>query len=446
MGIKKKINQSLIREHLQDKKFLLAVSGGVDSMVLLDCFYRLGYDIEVAHVNYGFRPEADQEQSLVEKHCKDRNIPFHLLRLDGYQGLKEHEENNLQAYARQKRYHFFSELLQKGRLDIIVTAHHANDNVETVLFNFFKGSGYKGIGGMKKLQGHIFRPFLDIFRDEIEGYAHQHQVSYAMDSSNFQSTYTRNFIRNEVIPLLANRFPNLVRNIAGNMERTREINDYYHTFLTARKNLVIRKDGRSTIIDIPRLNREKYANDLKLMLLDEYGFGAAQLGEFNKLINARNSAQMSNERFTWIKSHQSVIVDDKDTDHGEVFVIHNVDLNDGLHIKIKSTRYAFQIENGEHNSHVFKEGSLVFDLEKIEFPVLIRKVQPGDYFYPLGLNKKKKVRKFLLDEKIPVHLREDTYILVAGDKVLGVMEHRIDHRVRVTRLTRKVLKIEKQET
>lgn len=430
ISLKQNIDQVLHHNRWKDKKFLLAISGGRDSMVLLHLFQRLKVYFEVAHVNYGFRPEESKAEALlVKEQCK--KVSFHLLQLEGYKSLEESNINNLQDFARKARYRFFEKIIKENSLDFIVTAHHQQDNVETVLLHFFKGTGIKGLSGMKEINAQIWRPLLNVSPEQLQAYCEENNVTYLVDSSNLKDDYDRNFIRNQVIPLLETRFPSLVKNIAQNIAHTQSFQCVFYQYIEARKNLVLKQQESTFVLDIQQWKKENYKQDILLEIIKAFDFTSSQLQPFLKLIESQQGAAISNVKYKAIKGNNKIYFESQSHAVPGIFSIEKVQIEIGKKLNIETLEIdmqlvSFSMEEAQANPKI-----QFLNLQKIVFPIIIRRIEAGDYFYPLGLNKKKKISKFLIDEKVPIHLREKTFVLMSQGKIVAVLGHRIDHRFRI---------------
>lgn len=439
-SLKQNLEQVLHHNRWKDKKFLLAISGGRDSMVLLHLFQRLNVYFDVAHVNYGFRPEESKAEALlVKEHCK--NKCFHLLQLEGYKSLEESNINNLQDFARKVRYQFFEKILKEKNLDFIVTAHHQQDNVETVLLHFFKGTGIKGLSGIKELNAQIWRPLLNVSQEQLQAYCEENKVSYLMDSSNLKNDYDRNFIRNQIIPLLEDRFPNFVNNIAQNIAHTHFFQNFYQQYIEARKKLVLKQQESTIFLDILRWNKEYNKEDILLDIIRAFDFAPSQLQPFLKLIDSQQGAELSNEKYKAIKENNKIYFESQSNAAQEIFCVAKTQVEAGIKLSVGTRKIELQLVSSHLEEAKANPQNQFLNLQKIEFPIIIRKIETGDYFYPLGLNKKKKISKFLIDEKTPIHLREKTFVLISQGKILAVLGHRIDHRFRIEQENVPALKI-----
>lgn len=436
--------QLLKKNELEQHKFLLAISGGVDSMVLLDQYRQARLHIEVAHVNYGFRgDESDAEMELVNAYCQRHNIPIHILNKKGYADLEVAAEKNLQIWARQVRYDYFNQLKSQFEYDYIVTAHHADDQVETVLMNFSKGTGIKGLRGIKDIQGNILRPLLKYTKDELIQYAASHQIPYLNDSSNASNDYLRNFFRNEIIPQIEARIPGFKSQIMDNVERLKGVEDIYNRYLSQRLPLVLKKDEQiGRYLDIDKLQKEVHYKDLLVHFLDSERIPISFYQELVKLMDAHQGSSIAYGGYTFIKDKRRIYISIGQADDS-IIMLDKEQLKVGVKLRIDEVEMEFTLRANHEDMDLHANHFLCLAADALSYPLMMRNTMPGDYFYPFGLNKKKKVAKFLIDEKVPVPKRAKVKVLLSGHHIVAVLPYRIHHRFSVQSSSKEILVIEK---
>jgi len=430
--------------------FLLAISGGSDSMVLLDIFIKLKATFQVAFVNYGFRSQSNEEQQLVASICHNLNIPFHYLKLNGYESLDKAEDKNLQSFAREARYAFFNKICTQEQLAYIVTAHHALDNIETVLMNILHSSSFLGLRGMNILEKNIFRPLLNISKEDIQAYAEAHKVKYFIDHTNLESQYKRNFLRNEVLPIIEQKIPQVKKNIQNNISNWSHIISFYQKMILNHIHNHTHKDSEKQIeyFKYKRLLRHPYPSDIIHHLLIKYHFNTHQVSEFQKLLEAQNGAILENDYYQFIKDNDRIsIVNKAQQQQLQIYTSINVaELNTHTPIIISQGQLSFEcklIDANTFQKATFNDNNFYINAEllDIDSPLIIRNHIPGDYFYPFGLNKKKKISKYLIDKKVPITERTRQIVIAHKDYILCVLSFGIDHRFRVQDSTQKILHI-----
>lgn len=269
-------------EDYSSKKFLLAVSGGVDSMALAYLFIQNNISFEMAHVNYHFREEdSNLDQKLVEDFCKNHNIKIHI------KDISEEEKSemkSLQNWARDIRYQFFFDILEKENLDFIVTAHHLNDELETFFINLSRGSGIKGLSGIPKNENKIIRPLLDFSKQEIYDFAKEHHIEFREDQSNLKSDYLRNRIRNNLAPNILEIFPNFLTSFQESLSHLNKVNQFYQNQIdTSFEDVFISGDDQEFILDKEKLLQKDKV--LAIEIIRKLGFSGI---EIEKVLYAEN--------------------------------------------------------------------------------------------------------------------------------------------------------------
>ncbi len=277
-----KENLTLLTEDILSKKFLLAVSGGADSMVLAHCFKESEFPFEIAHVNYHFREEdSNLDQRLVEDFCKTHQIKFHLKDVSEEEKAKM---KSLQNWARDIRYQFFFEILEKEKLDCIVTAHHLNDDLETFIINLSRGSGIKGLSGIPKNENRILRPFLKHSKAEIYAFAKTHKIDFREDKSNLKNDYLRNKIRNDLVPKITEIFPNFLNQFQESLSHLQQANQFYqNTIEKTFDEIFIEGNDKEFTLDKEKLYQKD--KTIAIEIIRKLGFTGI---EIEKLMNAEN--------------------------------------------------------------------------------------------------------------------------------------------------------------
>lgn len=417
---------------LQNQKILVAVSGGADSMVLLEVLAKIHPKCVVAHVNYQFRPEeSEKEELLVRTRCAALSLPIFVLNLKGYEDLEQAEERNLQIFARQKRYAFFEQIMQREECAVVATAHHADDNVETLLINFIKGTGYKGLKVMPVLLGKIFRPFIDVSSEQLRRFAAEENITFLEDSSNQEDGYDRNYLRNKIIPEIEARFPDFRKNAFQNIQRFQEVGNFYEAHLQARKNIVIKQVKNAWYIDLDKLSKEKYQQDLAVMILQEFGFSARFLPTFQQLQTSKNAAKMSSGDTSMIKDKNKIYIV---KEYLEQDIFHFQSIWNLIGKKLKIAGKVLQFDQVDAFSINYQElGVLHLQADRCQAPVTIRLNRPGDYFFPFGSKKKKKISRFLADKKISQDARRNVPLIFCGDQCMAIAGVEIDYRFAISK-------------
>ncbi len=396
--------------------FLIGVSGGLDSMALLDLSFKTGLKISVAHVNYQLRgSENNREIKIIEEYCQERKINLFI------KTTEINKNKNLQNEARIVRYQFFNELINQEGLDYIITAHHQNDNHETFLFNAFRGNGINSLKGIQKINTIILRPGLEFSKKEFEEYAKLNTINFNIDSSNLTSKYDRNFIRNKLLKLVSTQFPNYEKALSNTIKYLNEdyillnylVEEKLENYISEEKNYVkIQYD-----YTIPSYFWTHY--------LRKYGFKNHQISKWiespsqvGKYIESANF-QLLNDRNYWLLRPKKM----EKKDLKEYYLNENQAIHYPIFLsgKISKTRkIKTRSENFEN-----------VDYSKLKFPLLLRKWRKGDKIQPLGMKGSKKISDFLIERKVPLFEKKNIYVLISNEDIIWVIGYVISEKVKI---------------
>ena len=421
----------------EGQKILLAVSGGIDSMVMLHLFEKSGFDYGVVHCNFQLRgAESDEDEEFVRRQVLIHGIPawFKKFETEEYAGLNG---ISIEMAARELRYDWFSEIRKEQGFDYVATAHHADDQIETFFLNLSRKTGIKGLTGIREKSGEIIRPLLFASRSEIEKFARENFIEYREDSTNSESVYQRNFIRNKILPAFESMNPAFRKNVTESIENLKEAEAIYNNFCNREKSEIVEKSDNSISIDIKKLEHSEFPKTLLIEILSEYGFNPVVIGEIFKSLDAEPGRQFFSKTHRLVKDREMLFVVKNEEPVRHLFYVEKeeIELFQPLHLLIS--------HHQTENFKLRKESQFAcVDAGMLEFPLLIRKWQDGDYFQPFGMTGFKKLSDFFIDEKVPVHQKENTWLLCSGEKIVWVMGMRIDNRFRIDKSTRSVLQIE----
>ena len=417
---------------LKEKRLLLAVSGGIDSMVLLYLCHQLNIDIRVAHCNFQLRgDESDKDEDFVKSQTDKLQIPIFIKKFDT-KSYAEKEKSSIQIVARNLRYEWFNTLLINNDYDYILTAHHLDDSLETFLINFTRGSGLDGLTGIPQQNGSIVRPLLPFSRTEIEIFAKENNVEWREDSSNTSDNYLRNKLRHDVIPMLKKINPSLLHSFENTISNLKQA----QSLVDDASRIIYRK----VVTDI---NFQKRINLTELIQLPNYHaylyqwlepLGFSDWDSINDLATAQSGKQIHSQNHTLLKDRNELIVFPKQEYEKTILFLIEKEQNE-IKFPLKITFCNVDDISLEATNCIF------VDEDKLRFPLEIRKWQEGDFFYPLGMNGKKKLSKFFKDEKFSLLDKSNTWLLCSENQIVWVIEKRQDERFKVTEETTKILKI-----
>ncbi len=416
---------------LMKSRFFIAVSGGIDSMVLVHLFQNVGFPFAILHCNFQLRgKESDGDMDFVRNYADKFDIPWSIGHFDTKAYAKEMKVST-QVAARELRYDWFDEQLAEKEYDYVLTAHHADDSLETFMINFSRGTGLDGLLGIPPMNDTIIRPMLIFTRDEIEAYAKENDIQWREDSSNASDNYLRNQIRHHLVPILKDINPNFLNSFQNTIqylqqsksmiddaaglvfkEVCKEVNDEYH-------------------FDIDKLKQLENPNAYLFHWLQSFGFTAWE--DIYNLVEAQSGKQVFSETHVLLKDRKFLILSLKNKVRSESFLLHKFDLQVNFPLK-------FEFCNVTNISDT-NSNTIFVDENKIEFPLVMRKWEKGDYFYPFGMEGKKKLSKYFKDEKLSLIEKETTWLLCSDDKIVWIIGKRQDDRFKITENTTKILQI-----
>lgn len=421
----------------ENSRVLLAISGGIDSVAMLRCFQEAQFcSFGVAHCNFGLRgDDSDMDEEFVKKLAKRAKVSFHSHVFDT-QAFAEKEKISIQMAARQLRYAWFAQLIADYGYDYVATAHHKNDALETVLFNLAKGTGIAGLHGIKCKTGNVVRPLLFADKEMIMDFVAQKQLAWREDSSNESTKYSRNLIRHEVVPVLKKVNPDLENTFRNTAERIAQVEEVYLAHVAKIEQKAVQHEGNNVFIDIEVLRAEKTNAVVFHDLVKRYGFNFVQAKDIqSKLLEGAGKIFESPTHQLNI-DRESVVISPKDMSAFLPVAI----FRDQEEFKDERLWLRFSQEVADGFKISADKRIAALDLDKLTFPLEIRKWQHGDFFFPLGMKKKKKLSDFMIDEKIPLNLKREVLLLTSGNAVAWVIGHRIDDRFKITSETQRVMK------
>ncbi len=426
----------IIRHDLADPRdrILLAVSGGLDSMVMLDLFSEAGYTIGVAHCNFQLRgKESDQDEELVSSRCKQLEVKFVTQRFET-KNYAEQKGISIQMAARNLRYQWFDTVMEDGNYHWLATAHHLNDNIETVLSRWAKGGGLDHLTGIPVKNEKVIRPLLFATREEIQSFAAEKNIKWREDSSNASDDYQRNFIRHEVIPKLKEINPSLEETFNNSLEKIQGAYEIMQRGLGQLKDSITRSEGERLLLDKNLLKMLQHPAFVCYEWLRPFGFDWDRCVQLVNAIDAQPGKQFSSSTHLAVIDREHIIVSPIKEMMTEIFIEEGQD-------KAALGPWILKLKTGNGKTIQAKRETGSFDRGKIKFPMLWRKWRHGDSFSPLGLGGNKKVSDFLIDEKISLTDKNDVTVLESGGEIVWIVGHRVDDRFKVTTQSKSVLEI-----
>ena len=419
---------------LENKKLFLAISGGLDSMVMAHLFHQLGYEIALAHCNFQLRGlESFGDQKFVQDFAEANNIPVFITQFDTQAFAKDYKLST-QVAARDLRYNWFYEILDSEKFDYILTAHHADDNIETFLINLSRGTGLEGLTGIPAQNGNIIRPLLIFSRQEIAHYAQESNIQWREDSSNASDKYLRNKIRHDLVPLLKDLNPHFIESFQKTQSYLKEAEAMVEDASIMIYQQVVRQENDEMYFNLNQLKRLPNYKSYLYQWLHEFGFSAWD--DVYDLVDSQSGKQIFSSEFRLLKDRDFLILSpiNFQTENEEYFIEKGIK---EVNIPLNLTFCKVDDISVSSNTAIF------VDEDKLQFPMVLRRWKEGDNFQPFGMGgKSKKLSKFFKDEKFSLLEKENCWILCSGDTIVWIVGHRQDERFRIHNATQNILKIE----
>ena len=433
---------------------LLAASGGLDSTVLAYLLKANRIPFVLAHMNFGLRgAESIRDEQFVRNLGTELSVEVNVKQVDTKIYAAAHQLSTQEA-ARELRYQWFAELMQtsavvlpggpsaiKTRFVLTATAHHADDSIETLLMHFFRGTGIEGLRGIPAFhkEKKIIRPLLPFTRVQLEQFAKDHQIQFVTDSSNLSNDYTRNYFRNQLIPQLQEVFQNVQENLRQNTERLAEAAVLYQQAVQQHLDKLMEKRGNEIHIPVMKWQKTVPLQTITWEMIRPYGFTAAQTKEVLKLATAANASSVASPTHRIIRNRAWLIIAPLAPETAS-------------HILVEQEG-TVAFEGGSLTLRLVDRPAVIaaeagvewLDADQLAFPLLLRKWKTGDYFYPLGMTKKKKLSKFFIDAKLSKTQKEQIWVLETNQKIICIPGLRIDNRFKYTDGSKKLLKLTYQK-
>ena len=419
-------------------RILLAVSGGIDSVVMADLYHKAGFHFGIAHCNFGLRgKESDGDETFTQKLAQQYKVPFFTTRFNT-SGYASDHKISIQMAARELRYKWFEEIRSAEKFDFIATAHHLDDQVETFLINLIRGTGISGLHGISAKQEHIIRPLLFLYRDEIAEYAIRNRTVFREDSSNKDDKYIRNKIRLNIIPLLEEINPEFRHTITSEIKILRGWEEIGKKEIKKELKGIIKKQKRNAIVDLIALKRSSQYELIAWEILSSFGFNSSVVSDILANIDGSSGRTFLSPTHRLVADRDTLIIQPiKTAQDNTVRMISEKRKNISWPVKLNFSVH----ENIPDLPIPAGKEFASLDYDKLVFPLEIRKWKPGDSFHPFGMKGKKKVSDLLIDEKVSLPEKENTYVLCSSGKIAWVIGRRVDQRFRITPKTARIYSI-----
>ena len=419
---------------LEQKKLFLAVSGGLDSMVLLHLFQQLPYKMAVLHCNFQLRGlESFGDQNFVQEYTDTNGIPLFFTQFDTAAFANDYKLST-QVAARELRYSWFYEQLEAENYDYVLTAHHADDNLETFLINLSRGTGLDGLTGIPSQNDHIIRPLLPFSRQEIENYAKENTVQWREDSSNASDKYLRNKIRHHLIPILKELNPAFMSSFQKTQNYLQEAQTMVEDASIIVYQQVAKQEGDVIYFDLKQLKRLPNYKSYLYQWLNEFGFKAWD--DINDLVASQSGKQVFSADYRLLKDRDSLLLSPIHLENeDQEYLIANAQEQINIPLNLSFSKVA--------EISIVSNTTIFVDEDKLQFPLVLRHWREGDSFQPFGMaGKSKKVSKLFKDEKLSLIEKENTWLLCSNNQIVWILGIRQDDRFKIDNTTKNLLKIQ----
>ncbi len=418
------------------KRLLVAVSGGPDSVVLLDSLHREGFSVVVAHCNFHLRGEASDADAIFVRSLADKYQVAYCQADFDTEKVAEERKVSIEMAARDLRYEWFEQMADEYNCDLIAVAHNADDVVETFFLNLTRGTGLQGLSGMAELRGRIVRPLLQVSREQIMEYIAENELEYRIDATNLETVYTRNKIRHNVVSQLMEINPSFLETMANNMRFIASAQGIVEAYAAEAYKHVVTEEGERIRFDLNRLREFEGVDTLLFLWLNRYGFGSDVVMQLYRSLNDIAGKQFYSATHRIVGGREYL----ECTMHNAQCTMHNAEftidekqftINNPIKLEVNEVDIA--------DFRLIKSANVAcLDVDKLHYPLVLRRWKRGDWFIPYGMKGRKKLSDFFADKKMNLIEKERVWLLASGDDIVWVVGHRVDARYAVTEKTKRV--------
>lgn len=422
----------------ENDKVLLAVSGGIDSMVMTDLFSKIDLKFGIAHCNFQLRDkESIRDENFVKEYALKNKISFHNKRFNTEDFALENKIS-IQMAARDLRYKWFEEIRKEHNYDLIALAHNQDDVIETFMINLARGTGIRGLTGIMTKNGNLIRPLLFANRLGIENYQKENNILFVEDSSNALIKYKRNRIRHKLIPEFEKLNPGFKKNILETIQNLKKTTDLLLDQVSNSKQRIISKEGDNILINIQKLAQQRHMDTLLYEILIPYGFPHQIIPNIIESLNSHSGKLFYSSTHRLVKDRETLVISQIKY---EDIIEYNIEaeaqtLESPINLSFRKLSYNRQFKIPSSN----KIATVDFDM--LKFPLSLRRWKEGDHFNPLGMKHTKKLSDFFIDKKLSIVEKENIWILTSNDDIVWVLGQRIDDRFKISENTKDLFQIE----
>jgi tRNA(Ile)-lysidine synthase len=442
VNFQKKIENFIAEHQLFDKQkpVIAAVSGGLDSVALLNFLVENNYKCAIAHCNFHLRGEASNLDAVfVQKLAEKYSIPLYINEFDTVY-IAKRNGTSIEMTARNLRYEWFDKLFQDGDFQAIAVAHHQNDNAETIFLNIIRGTGIRGLAGIYPKREKIVRPFLCVTRSEIRDYAEKKGLQWREDLSNSDTNFKRNHIRHNILPEMEKQNPSLVLSLSKFSENIYDAITLYNSAIDNFSKQIMSKNGDIFSLDIKTLLNSPASKTLLFEILQKFDFQTDIIDEIFKNINSQSGKKYFSKNYQIIKDREKLLISKNKITKNQDFIIEK-----DTKLIEKPLKLSFEIVKKESvKSLKVNKNTALFDYDTIKFPLTLRTWQAGDYFQPFGFFGKQKISDFFVNQRFSLLDKQKTFLLISENKIIWIVNHRTDERFKITAKTKKILIVKSQ--
>ena len=439
----KTFNNYIATQSLTDKsqKILLAISGGADSVAMLDLFAKSGYKIAIAHVNFHLRGrESDRDEQFVRALATQYGADIFVKSFDTEHYAKDNRLS-IEMAARELRYNEFERIMDENGFAVTAVAHHIDDAVETFMLNLMRGTGISGLTGMHPKNGRIIRPMLCFSRKEIEEYIHKNGLEFVTDRTNFETEFARNKIRNCVAPYFEQINPSYRNSFAETFTYLQQVKEIYFAEIEKQKQLITHINGNETVISIPLLMRYQQKEALLFEILRPFGFNKTQARQIMQAAEAESGKSFSGNGFRLIKDRDTFIINKLEEESPEIEALIGLDTIKQGEYQYHHHRLKFDIISSADFKPTRNCSTAYFDLDKLTFPLVLRHWKTGDTIVPFGRRQPKKLSDIFINQKLTLIEKERVPVLCSGATIIWAVGIRTADTFKVTSTTTRILRI-----
>ena len=416
---------------------IVGVSGGADSIALLHVLDRLGYSCIACHCNFNLRGEESlRDRDFARDTARAWHIPFEEISFDTFDFAQAHNLS-VEMACRQLRYEWFEEKRVQHDAQAIAVAHHRDDSVETLLLNLIRGTGIAGLTSMRPQNGFVVRPLLMVSRKEIEAYLSSQNLPYVVDHTNLEPVYVRNKIRLQVLPLLRTINPSVDASIYSSMQNLRETDRVYRDAIARQKQELPECKGRYIHIPLVKLKSLPSPKAFLFELLSPYGFVPEQINEILSICEGLSGKQILSPGYRLIKDRDALMLEPREDDAAADVVVSIDTLQEAATLLQGNLSYRC-VENENYQPPRDKSHAS-FDVDKLTFPLVVRRWRVGDRFIPFGMKGSRKLSDYFSDKKYSLIDKSNALLLCSGDTVIWILGERVAEGFRITEATKKIV-------